>query len=393
MNRIYLDHNATTPVRAEALEAALPYMDRHFGNPSSVHWAGSEAREALEEAREDLALLVGAMPREIVFTSGGSESNNLALKGVLEAAGPERRHLVITAVEHASVFESAQHLERQGVQVTIVPADGAGIVAPGAIAQAITNDTVLVSAIHANNETGTMLPIGEIGRVCRDRGVVFHTDAVQVIGKLPVDLRDLPIDLLSMSGHKFGALKGIGALFVRGGTSLTGQIHGGPQEGRRRAGTENVAGAVSLGAAAGLAARGVSAHTEEMRRLRDRLWDGIQKSVPDVVQNGHPSSCLPNTLNVSFPGADGETVLVGLDLEGVAVSSGSACSTGSLEPSRVLLAMGLDERAALSSVRFSMGAGNTLEEIERTLALIAPVVERARRASAKAGATKRRVSE
>ena len=384
MNRIYLDHNATTPVRAEALEAALPYMERHFGNPSSVHWAGSEAREALEEAREDLASLVRAAPREIIFTSGGSESNNLALKGVLEAAGNDRQHLVITAVEHAAVFECAQHLERQGVQVTMVPADSAGIVVPDAIAQAITGDTVLVSAIHANNETGTMLPIGEIGRVCRERGVIFHTDAVQVVGKLPVDLRELPVDLLSISGHKLGALKGIGALFVRGGTALTGQIHGGPQERRRRAGTENVAGAVSLGAAARLATGGVSAHAEEMRRLRDRLWDGIQKSVPDVVQNGHPALCLPNTLNVSFPGADGETVLVGLDLEGVAVSSGSACSTGSLEPSRVLLAMGLDERAALSSVRFSMGAGNTLEEIERTLALIAPIVARARRASAPA---------
>ncbi len=377
MKRVYLDHNATTPVRSEALEAALPHLTRHFGNPSSFHWAGSVAREAVDTAREQVAALLWAAPLEIVFTSGGTESNNLALKGVLEAQGPERRRIVISAAEHASVYEAARHLEAQGARLTTVPVDGAGRVSAEAVVAAITPDTALVSIHHANNETGTLQPMEAIGRACRERGVPFHTDAVQAAGRIPLDLRVLPVDLLSLSGHKMGGMKGAGALYVRAGTPLAGQTDGGPQERRRRAGTENVVALVALGVASRLALEAISTEPPRLRALRDRLWEGIHARVPAALCNGDHGNCLPNTLNVRFPGADGETLLMGLDLEGVAASAGSACSTGSLEPSRILLAMGLDRSEARGSIRFSLGAGNTDEDVDRVLDLLPPLVARA----------------
>jgi len=386
-NRIYFDHNATTPVRPEVLEAALPHLTRHFGNASSFHWAGSVARDALETAREEVAALLGAAPEEIVFTSGGTESNNLALKGVLEAQGPERRHLVISAAEHASVFEAAAHLEALGARLTVLPVDGAGRLSPEAVAAAIAPDTALVSVHHANNETGTLQPVEAIGRICRERGVPFHTDAVQAAGRVPLDLRALPVDLLSLSGHKMGGMKGAGVLYARARTPLARQMDGGPQERRRRAGTENVAALVALGAAARVAAGAVTTEAPRLRALRDRLWEGILARVPEVRRNGEGAAdgCLPNTVNVSFLGADGEGVLMGLDIEGVAASAGSACSTGSLEPSRVLLAMGLDRSAARAGIRFSLGPENTEEEVDRVLAVLPPLVARAREASHSAG--------
>jgi cysteine desulfurase len=381
VNRIYLDHNASTPVRPEILEAAFPFLKENFGNPSSVHWAGSAARVAVDEARERVAAFLGAEPEEIVFTGGGTESNNLAIKGMLPTGGAGRTHLVVTAVEHPSVLETALDLEERGISVTVVPVDGRGSLKPEAIGEAITPETVLVSAMFANNETGTILPIARIGEICRERGVPFHTDAVQAAGKVPIDLRALPVDMLSISGHKVNAFKGVGALYVRRGTSLGRQLAGGPHERRRRAGTENVPGIVSLGAAAMVAGRDLLPSADVYRKVRDHLWEEVARRIPDVHLNGHPVARLPNTLNVSFLGASGESVLMGLDLEGIAVSSGAACSTGSLHASNTLLAMGVDEESARSAIRFSLGWGNRSEDVEATLAVLPGVVERARRAS------------
>ncbi|MDP3939356.1 MAG: cysteine desulfurase family protein [Deltaproteobacteria bacterium] len=385
MKRFYLDHNATTPVLPEALEAALPHLTRHFGNSSSFHWAGSVAREAVDTAREQVAALLCAAREEIIFTSGGTEGNNLALKGVLEAQGGERRHLVISAAEHASVFEAARHLEAQGARLTIVPVDGAGRVSAEAVAAAITPDTALVCIHHANNETGTLQPVEAIGRACRERGVPFHTDAVQAAGRIPLDLRALPVDLLSLSGHKMGGMKGAGVLYARAGAPLVRQTDGGPQERRRRAGTENVAALVALGVASRVALEALPTEPLRLCALRDRLWEGVRARVPDAVRSGDAAHCLPNTLNVRFPGADGETLLMGLDLEGVAASAGSACSTGSLEPSRVLLAMGLDRNEARASIRFSLGPESTDEDVERVIDLLPPLVAGAREAAQAAG--------
>jgi cysteine desulfurase len=385
MKRVYLDHNATTPVRPEVLEAALPYLgggpDGRFGNPSSPHLEGSQAREAIEEARERVAALLHAEPAEIVFTSGGTESDGLAIRGALEARGG-RSHLVTTAVEHPAVLEAAARARGAGTRVTILPVDSHGLVDPAGVEAALTPDTALVSVMAANNETGTLLPVAEIAAICRSRGVPFHTDAVQAAGKVTIDLAKLPADLLSISGHKLNAFKGTGALYVRRGTRLARQIDGGPQERRRRAGTENVAGIVALGAAADLAGRDLAPRAEALAAMRDFLWEGIAREVPGARLNGHPERRLPNTLNVRFDGVPAESLLVALDLEGIAVSAGSACSTGSLEPSRVLLAMGLDEGAARASVRFSLGHGTERADIARVLEVLPSAVRRAREARA-----------
>jgi len=378
VKRTYLDHNASTPVRPEVLNTALPYLVDRFGNASSAHAEGSEARDAVEGARERLAQFLGAHPEEIVFTSGGSESDNLALKGVLEAEAVGGRHLVITAVEHPAVIETARSLSRRATGLTVVPVDAEGMVDPEAVAGAITPDTALVSVMMANNETGAIFPVARIGAICRARGVLFHTDAVQAAGKIPIDVGALPVDLLSVSGHKLNGLKGAGALYVRRGTPLAPLMDGGPHERRRRAGTENVAGIVALGAAAALAAQDLLPRMEALHRLRELLWEGIIKEIPEVRLNGHREHRLANTLNVSFLGADGESILMGLDLEGIAVSSGSACATGSLEPSHVLLAMGLDKSAARASIRFSLGWGNTREDVARVLSVLPGIVCRSR---------------
>jgi cysteine desulfurase len=378
VKRAYLDHNATTPVRPEVLEAALPYLRGRFGNASSAHAEGAAAREAVEVAREQVAALIGARPEEIIFTGGGTESDNLALKGVLGAEAARGRHLVITAVEHPAVIETATRLSRDGARVTVLPVDAQGMVDPEGVAAVIRPDTALVSVMTANNETGTILPVTRVGEICRSRGVLFHSDAVQAAGKLPIDVGSLPVDLLSLSAHKLNALKGVGALYVRRGTPLVAQTHGGPQERRRRAGTENVAGIVALGMAARLASEELFPRMEVTQKLRDLLWKGITKEIPDARMNGHPEHRLPNTLNACFPGADGESILMALDLEGIAVSSGSACSSGSIEPSHVLQAMGLDAHAARASIRFSLGWGNTRVEVERVLAVLPGIVRRSR---------------
>jgi cysteine desulfurase len=382
LKRVYLDHNATTPVRPEALEAALPFLSDRHGNPSSAALEGSRAREAVEEGREKLAGLLHARPEEIVFTSGGTESDNLALRGAIEAGTARGAHLVITAVEHPAVRETALHAERIGARLMVLRVAADGTMSPAQVEEAIAPDTVLVSAMLANNETGVLFPVETIGALCRERGVLFHTDAVQAVGKMPIDLGSLPIDLLSLSGHKMGAFQGTGALYVHRGVALTRQIDGGSQERRRRAGTENVPGIVSLGEAARLAAHDLEKHPGEIAALCGRLWEGIRRAIPDARLNGHPVRRLPNTLSITFPGAPGESLLVALDLEGIAVSAGSACASGSVELSPVLRAMGLDDAAARSTIRFSLGWSTTPADVDRTLDVLPGVVARVRSGAA-----------
>ena len=382
MKRVYLDHNATTPVRPEALEAALPFLSERHGNPSSAVLEGSRAREAVEEGRERVAALLGARPEEIVFTSGGTESDNLALRGAVEAHASDGAHVVITAVEHPAVREAALHAERLGARLTVLRVAADGTIDPAQVEEAIAPDTVLVSAMFANNETGVLFPVETIGALCRERGVLFHTDAVQAVGKVPIGLDSLPIDLLSLSGHKMGAFQGTGALYVRRGVALARQIDGGPQERRRRAGTENVPGIVSLGEAARLAADDLEKRPEQLAALRDRLWEGIRRAIPGARLNGDPVRRLPNTISVAFPGAPGESVLVALDLEGISVSAGSACASGSVEPSPVLRAMGVDDAAARATIRLSLGWSTMPADIDRTIEVLPGVVARVR-----AGAT------
>ena len=384
MKRVYLDHNATTPVRPEALEAALPFLSERHGNPSSAVLEGSRAREAVEEGRERVAALLGARPEEIVFTSGGTESDNLALRGAVEAHASGGAHVVITAVEHPAVREAALHAERLGARLTVLRVAADGTIDPAQVEEAIAPDTVLVSAMFANNETGVLFPVETIGAICRERGVLFHTDAVQAVGKVPIGLDSLPIDLLSLSGHKMGAFQGTGALYVRRGVALARQIDGGPQERRRRAGTENVPGIVSLGEAASLAADDLEKRPEQLAALRDRLWEGIRRAIPGARLNGDPVRRLPNTISVAFPGAPGESVLVALDLEGISVSAGSACASGSVEPSPVLRAMGVDDAAARATIRLSLGWSTMPTDVDRALEVLPGVVARVR---AGAGAT------
>lgn len=382
MTRVYLDHNATTPPRPEALEAALPFLSERSGNPSSASLEGSRAREAVEEGREGLAALLHARPDEIVFTSGGTESDNLAIRGVLESPAPRGAHLIITGVEHPAVREAALHAERLGVRLTVLRVASDGLIDPAQVEEALAPDTVLVSAMFANNETGVCFPVETIGALCRERGVLFHTDAVQALAKVPIDLSALPIDLLSLSGHKMGALQGTGALWVRRGVAIARQMDGGGQERRRRAGTENVGGVVALGAAALVAEEEMEKRPPEIAALRDRLWLGIREAIPDARLNGHPLRRLPNTLSVAFPGAAGESVLVALDLEGIAVSAGSACASGSVEPSPVLRAMGLDDATARSTIRFSLGWNSADVDVDRALETIPRVVARVRAGAA-----------
>jgi cysteine desulfurase len=376
--RIYLDHNATTPLREEVAEAMARALRDRFGNPSSLHAEGAAARAALERARESVAALLGAEPDEVVFTSGASEANNAALAGALVGRAPG--HLVASAIEHPSVEAPLAALEAAGWRVTRVAPGAGGRVEAGALEQALRPDTGLVSLIWANNETGVLQPVEELAQLTRARGILLHVDATQRVGKLPLDLRRVPVDLLALSAHKFGGPKGSGALFVRRGLSLEPWLRGGAQERGRRGGTENVAGAVGLGVACALAARELPERAAEQARLRDRLWQGICAKVPRVVRNGDACAVLPNTLNAAFEGASAELLLQALDLEGVAVSAGAACASGSVEPSPVLLAMGLAPERARASLRFSVGHGNDDGQIDRVLALLPDLVARARAA-------------
>ena len=377
--RIYLDHNATTPPAAEVADAMATALREQFGNPSSVHHFGQSAKAVLDEARSAVALLVGAEPSEVVFTSGGTESDNIAIRGVAEALEPAgRRHLVASAIEHEAVLNTLKALARRGWRTTLLPVDQTGIVAPDALANALTDDTAVVSVMHANNEIGTIQPIAELARLAKSRGALFHTDAVQTAGKVPVDVRALGVDLLSLSAHKFYGPKGVGALWIRRGVRLQPPITGGKQERSRRAGTENVPGIVGLGVAATLAREKMSEEGERLSRLRDRLEEGILARVSGTAVNGAGSPRVPNTTNISFDRIEAESLLIGLDLAGVAVSTGSACSSGTLEPSHVLKAMGFPAHRTQNSIRFSLGTANTDADIDRVIDVLPATVEKLR---------------
>ncbi|HEV8230445.1 MAG TPA: cysteine desulfurase family protein [Candidatus Limnocylindria bacterium] len=383
MKRTYLDHAATTPVDPEVAEAMSRVLRETHGNPSSIYAEGRAARALVDRAREDVAAVLGARPSEIVFTSGGTEADNLALRGVLKARREDGDGLVTTAIEHHAVLDTAHDLARGGqARVTIVGVDRDGRVDPAAIASAIDDRTVLVSVMHANNEIGTLQPVAEIGAICRARGVTFHSDAVQSVGALDFDVRSLPVDLVSVNAHKFYGPKGVGALFVRKGTRLATLQTGGGQEKGRRTGTENVAGIVGLGVALRLAAARRASESARQARLRDRIIEGVRARIPDATLTGHPTERLPNNASFCFAGAQGESLIVALDLAGFAVSSGSACTSGDTEPSHVLLALGLDRRVAQGSVRVSVGRDTSDADVDAFLAALPPIVERIREASA-----------
>jgi cysteine desulfurase len=376
MRRVYLDHNASTPVHPEVVAAMLPYFSERFGNASSIHGFGREARDAVEAAREAIAAFLGVAPEEIVFTSGGTESDNLAIKGV--AGARPGGHIVTSQVEHHAVLRTCQALEKAGYAVTYVPVDGEGLVDPDDVRRALRPDTILVTIQGANSEVGTLMPVEEIGRIAADRGIPFHVDGVQTFGKVPFSVREAGISLLSMSSHKIYGPKGVGALYVRRGTRMVAIQHGGDHERRRRAGTENVPAIVGFGRAVQLRAADMAPEALRVAALRDRLWQGIQQAVPDVRLNGHPTRRLPGTLNMSFRGLEAESLILALDLKGIAVSAGSACTSGSLEPSYVLTAMGIPAEWALGAIRSSLGGGTTAEDVGYVLEVLPAAVRRIR---------------
>ena len=377
--RIYFDHNATTPVDPAVTDAMVRVLRDDFGNASSVHRFGQQAKALLDDARSSVATLIGAEPSEIVFTSGGTESDNAALRGAAEALAPTgRRHLITTAIEHEAVLVTFKALARRGWQTTILPVDQSGIVSPGALESALTDETALVSVMHANNEIGTIQPVAEMARLARSRGALFHTDAVQSVAKLPVDTRALGVDLLSLSAHKFNGPKGAGALWIKRGTRLLPILTGGKHERTRRAGTENVPAIVGLGVAADLAREKAAGTLARIAALRDRLELEVLSRIPGTVVNGAQHPRVPNTTNISFDRVEAESLLIALDLEGIAVSTGAACSSGTLEPSHVLRAMGLPTHRAQNSIRFSLGGGNTDAEVDYLLDKLPKAVDKLR---------------
>ena len=377
--RIYFDYNATTPLSAEVIETVTAATRDLFGNASSVHHFGQQAKAAVDNARSALATLVGADPSEVVFTSGGTESDNFAIRGAAEALEPtKRRHLIASAIEHEAVLNTLKALTRHGWRATLLPLDPSGIVSPDRLREAITDDTALVSVMHANNEIGTVQPVAELAAIAHERGALMHTDAVQSVGKIPVDVRALGVDLLSLSAHKFNGPKGAGALWIKRGTRLSPYQTGGKHERNRRAGTENVPALAGLGVAATLAAARMTREAGRVGALRDRLEEGVLCSVPGTVVNGERSRRVPNTTNISFERVEAESLLIALDLEGIAVSTGSACSSGTLEPSHVLKAMGLPVHRTQNSLRFSLGLFSTDAEVDRVVDVLPRLVEKLR---------------
>jgi cysteine desulfurase len=379
VQRIYLDHNATTPLLPAVVDRMTVVLRDEFGNPSSVHHFGQQAKAVLDEARTDVANLIGAEPSEVLFTSGGTEADNIAIRGAaeaLEAAG--RRHLVASAIEHEAVLNTLKALAKRGWRTTLLPVDQSGIVSPAALRDALADDTAVVSVMHANNEIGTVQPIAELARVAHERGALFHTDAVQSAGKIAINVKTLGVDMLSMSAHKFYGPKGVGALWIRRGLRVSPILTGGRQERSRRAGTENVAGIVGMGVAARIASGKMEDEGRRLSVLRDRLESGILRSVPGTVVNGSAVARVPNTTNISFDRIEAESLLIGLDLQGIAVSTGSACSSGTLEPSHVLKAMGFNAHRTQNSIRFSLGAANTEAEVDRVIAVLPGIVEKLR---------------
>jgi len=375
--RVYLDHNASTPVHPEVVDAMLPYFGERFGNPSSVHAFGREAREGLDGARQQIAHFLSVGKEEVVFTSGGTESDNMAIKGV--ALAHRKGHIITSQIEHHAVLRTCQNLETLGFDVTYLPVDGNGLVDPDAVRRSLRPDTILISVMHANSEIGTVQPAREIGQVARERGVPFHVDAVQTFGKLPIDLDAFGIDLLSFSSHKIYGPKGVAGLFIKKGTKMMSVQHGGEHERRRRAGTENVAGAVGFGKAVEIRARDMAEEAVRVSAFRDRLWEGISARVPEVRLNGHPTQRLPGTCNMCFRNVESESIVLGLDLKGIAVSAGSACTSGNVEPSYVLVAMGVPVEWAMGSVRCSLGRGTTVEDIDYVIEATAPLVDKLRK--------------
>ncbi|MDN5293072.1 MAG: cysteine desulfurase [Eubacteriales bacterium] len=377
--KVYLDHSATTPVDPEVARAMYECMLHNWGNPSSIHSFGREAKKAMEEAREKVAAAIGADdPAEIIFTSGGTEADNLAIKGVAEANAKRGNHIITSSVEHHAVLDACKYLEKHGFEVTYLPVDEYGMVSVEDVRRAITDRTILISIMHANNEVGTIQPVEEIGRLAREKGIYFHVDAVQTVGKIPVNVKDLNCDLLSISAHKIYGPKGIGCLYVRKGTRILPIQHGGAQERRRRAGTENMPGIVGFGVAIEKAVREMPERAEKERKLRDKIINTVMNTIPHTKLNGHPEKRLPNNANFSFQYIEGESILLMLDMKGIAASSGSACTSGSLEPSHVLLAMGIPHEIAHGSVRFTLGKDNTEEQIDYLLEVLPEIVERLR---------------
>lgn len=378
MRRVYLDHSATTPVRPEVLEEMLPFLKDQFGNPSTIYSWGRQARSAVEEARTRVAKLIGAQPEEIVFTSGGTEADNMALIGVAYANQKKGNHIITSSIEHHAVLDTAQYLKRQGFEVTFLPVTPEGLVRVEDVAEALTDKTILISIMHVNNEVGTIQPIREIGKLARERGVIFHTDAVQSVGKIPVNVDELNVDLLSASAHKIYGPKGVGCLYIRKGTRIQPLLHGGGQERKRRAGTENVAGIVGFGKAAELAGLELESEAPRLKRLRDKLIDGVLHRIDEVQLNGDRERRSPINANFSFRYVEGESILLSLDMKGIAASSGSACTSGSLDPSHVLLAMGIPHEIAHGSVRMTLGRDNTEEDIDYVLEVLPEIIERLR---------------
>ncbi len=381
MNRIYLDNAATTPVSPQVLDKMLPWFREHYGNASSVYATGRDARKAVDNARRQAAAAINAKPNEVYFTGGGSESDNWAITGAAFAKRAAGNHIITTAVEHHAVLHTCQWLEKQGFEVTYLPVDEYGLVTAQQVADAITDSTILVTIMAANNEIGTIMPIKEIAKVAKERKVLMHTDAVQAMGAIPVDVVDWDVDMLTLSAHKFHGPKGVGLLYIRSGVRIDNLIHGGAQERGKRAGTENLAGIVGMGEAIELASQNQPAFLERQTRLRDKLIEGLTQAIPDIRLNGHPTNRLPGNVNVSIRYIEGEAMLLRLDMAGVAASSGSACTSGSLDPSHVLLAIGLPHEIAHGSLRFSISDENPETDIDEVIRILPPIVQNLREMS------------
>lgn len=378
MREIYLDYAATTPTHPEVVEEMLPFFNQIYGNPSSIYQLSQRAKRAIEKAREKVADLLNARPEEITFTSGGTEADNMALKGIAFANRKRGNHIVTSKIEHHAVLNTCRWLEKQGFKVTYISVDKYGVVDLDELKQSLTDKTILISIMHANNEVGTVEPILEIATIARERGIYFHTDAVQTVGKIPVDVKSLGVDSLSLSGHKIYGPKGIGALYIKKGTRIDPVIHGGHHERNKRAGTENVPGIVGLGKACEIAMQEMNLEANRVGKLRDMLYQGLKEKIDEIILNGHPQKRLPGILNICVKYVEGESMLINLDLEGIYASSGSACTSGSLEPSHVLLAMGIPPEISHGSLRFSLGKDTREEDIERVIEVLPPIVKKLR---------------
>jgi len=381
MRKVYMDHSATTPTDPDIAQTMVTYMTEEFGNPSSIHSYGREVKKAVEEAREKVAKAIGATPQEIIFTSGGTEADNAAIIGVATANCKKGNHIITSTIEHHAVLDTCHHLEKNGFKITYLPVDEYGMVKVEDVAKAITPETILISIMHANNEVGTIQPIVEIGRIAKEKGIYFHVDAVQSVGKVPVNVDELGVDLLSVSSHKIYGPKGVGCLYIRKGTRWTPITFGGAQERKRRAGTENTAGIIGFGMAIERAVANMEQEVEKLTRLRDKLINGIAARIDHVKLNGHPTFRLPNNVNFSFRYIEGESLLLSLDMKGIAASSGSACTSGSLDPSHVLLAMGISHEVAHGSLRLTLGKMNTEEDVDYVLEVLPEIVDRLRQMS------------